>query len=215
MDKDSLIELIVKRVIEELSKNHNHNSLEINKDKEKEEIIFLGNDNYLKEELKSIVKIVDDVDIRESLNKVMSTKNINKNSKLILSNICINNLINLAQGKINLVTEFLLNQYEVYLIEEGIEYKKYKEPKELIKVYDGYLEQIISYGVKVINRKKVLNIFQKKEEIYLTGVVTENKLKKLNLKDKKIVLNGNSKITSLAHDYLKQNNIEVCYERGQ
>lgn len=214
MDKDSLIEIIIKRVIEELSKNPSYNA-QLTQPEELKTVVFLGNDNYLKEELKQYVNIVDNVDIRDSLSKLSKDININENNKLILSNLCINNLINLSQGKLNLVTEYLLNQGEVYLIEEGIEYKKYTEPKGLIKLYDTYLEQLKSFGINVVNRNDIVKILQKKDKMYLNGVITENKLKKLNLENKKIVLKENSKITSLAQDYLKQNNIEVCYERGQ
>lgn len=213
MDKDSLIEIIIKRVIEELSKNSNYN-LKIEQE-ELSSVVYLGNDNYLKDDLKKYVKIFDNFDIRDSLNKVTTEIDIKKNNKLILSNLCINNLINLSQGKINLVTEYLLNQGEVYLIEEGIEYKKYSDPIGLIKLYDSYLEQLKSFGIKVVPRNEIINILQKKEKMYLEGVITESKLKKLNLENRKIVLKENSKITSLAQDYLKQNNIEVCYERGQ
>ena len=51
--------------------------------------------------------------------------------------------------------------------------------------------------------------------MYIKGVITESKSRELNIKNKRIVLKNNSQITSLAQDYIKQNNIEVYYERGQ
>lgn len=84
----------------------------------------------------------------------------------------------------------------------------------LLKTYDEYLEKIKSYGIKIIKRNDVSTLFEKKEEISIYGIITESKLRKLDLRNKKIILNSNNKITSLAQDYIKQNNIEVQSERG-
>ena len=66
----------------------------------------------------------------------------------------------------------------------------------------------------LIKIKLVSTLFEKKEEISIYGIITESKLRKLDLRNKKIILNSNNKITSLAQDYIKQNNIEVQSERG-
>lgn len=49
------------------------------------------------------------------------------------------------------------------------------------------------------------------ERVDIDGIIT-GKLKALGLKNKRIVLSKNSKITPLAWDYIRQNNIEVHYE---
>lgn len=42
----------------------------------------------------------------------------------------------------------------MYVLEEGIEYKKYSEPKMLIKVYDEYLSRLKKYGIKFVRKER-------------------------------------------------------------
>ena len=49
----------------------------------------------------------------------------------------------------------------------------------------------------------------------MEGLITESKLRTLGIKNQTLVVKDKSKITSLAMDYIKENNIDVNYERGQ
>ena len=209
MNNEVLIESILKKVMEELKKLETNEIMKSNND---EKIVnFLGDDTLLKDELSKKVKIQDGLNLK---NKWSDISNESNSKNIIISTLCIDRLISIAQGKKNFVIDTLLNGGEVYVVEEGIIYKQYTTPKMLLKTYDEYLEKIKSYGIKIIKRNDVLTLFEKKEGIKIQGIITESKLRKLDLRNKKIILNSNNKITSLAQDYIKQNNIEVQSERG-
>lgn len=210
MEKDALIEIITKRVVDELLKKENCYS-NINA-KKLLKIDFLGDDEYLKNNLKEHV----DINIIENIEvPYINEQKQSEEKTLVVSNLCLTNLLYVSQGKKNFIVEYLLNGGNVYLIEEGLEYKKYTSPKNLLKLYDEYTNKIKSFGVKIIKRDEITNILKNKENVHIKGVITESKLRELNIKNKRIVLKNNSQITSLAQDYIKQNNIEVYYERGQ
>lgn len=207
MDKEALVKIILEKVMEELLK------IETKKDnKTKQTVNFLGEDVSFKEELSKKVDILDGLNLRSVWNDIERNS---LNNKIIISTLCIDGLISIAQGKKNFVIEALLNGGEVFVIEEGIFYKKYSEPKPLIKVYDEYLGKLKSYGIKIIKKDEMIEMLSEKESVYIQGIITENKLKSMGIRNKKIIINSNNKITSLAQDYIKQNNIEVHYERGQ
>ncbi len=209
MDNEVLIESILKKVIEELKKIE---EVEMTKSNNDEKIVnFLGDDTLLKDELSKKVKIQDNLNLRNKWSDISDDSN---SKKVIISTLCIDGLISIAQGKRNFVIDTLLNNGQVYVVEEGIIYKQYTTPKMLLKTYDEYLEKIKSYGIKIVKRDEILSLFEKKEGISIHGIITESKLRKLDLRNKRIILNSNNKITSLAQDYIKQNNIEVQSERG-
>ena len=62
---------------------------------------------------------------------------------------------------------------------------------------------------------EVKNAFGAKEKVYLKGLVTESRLRKLGLKNQILEVDAKSKVTSLAMDYIKENSIELYHERGQ
>ena len=67
----------------------------------------------------------------------------------------------------------------------------------------------------LFNDSQVKNIFCAKEKVYLKGLITESRLRKLGLKNQMLEVDAKSKVTSLAMDYIKENSIELYYERGQ
>ena len=208
MLNEEMLEIILKKVLEELSRK----GIDVNSKKNQEEkpikVSFLGKDNLLKDELKTYAKINDNIDFKtffESLEKADS-------EKLVVSDLSIDELVDLSQGRKNIVTEFLLNSKEVFLVEEGLEYKRYQKPEALIKVYDGYLQNLKAFGVKVLKRVEISKMFTKREEFSISGVITKDKLQKLSAENQKIVVKKGSKITSLADEYIKSNNIQLEYE---
>lgn len=208
MLNEEMLEIILKKVLEELSRKGIDISSRKNQEEKLLKVSFLGNDNLLKDELKTYAKINDNIDFKtffESLEKADS-------EKLVISNLSIDELVDLSQGRKNIVTEFLLNSKEVFLVEEGLEYKKYQKPETLIKVYDGYLQNLKDFGVKVLKRVEISKMFTKREEFSISGVITKDKLQKLSAENQKIVVKKGSKITSLADEYIKSNNIQLEYE---
>ena len=219
MDTQRLVERITREVLKEIAKREKEilpdrtdiiNSTDNADNKEKLKNIsentvvtaFLGNDEVLKDELKKNMPILDNVKLGSSWEEIAQGKNENR---LIVSDLCINALI----------TEYLFNDGEVILAEEGLEYKKYSEPAALIRLYDEYLEKVKKFGIKVIKRTEVKDMLDIRKKVYIEGLITESKLRNLGIKNRILAVGSKSKITSLAMDYIKENNINVYYERGQ
>ena len=100
-------------------------------------------------------------------------------------------------------------------MKEGLEYKRYSEPKALMETYDKYLSAIIKYGILVVKRVDLIDkMGAVTEKTVLKGVITISKLRERNLKNAGLILDKKSIITPLAMEYIKENNIEILYERG-
>lgn len=191
-DENYIIELVKK----ELSKYLTDQGIDI-----KKEIYFLGDDNEIKEQLSQKF-------------------NFSENAKtLIVSQLSLKNLYNISnaiyeneyEGKI---IKFLLENKEIIIIKEGIEYSKYENiPPMVQKKYEEYLEKIKSYGIKVENKDFYINSLTKKEEIYGKKLLDLNKLKELEAKGMRRIVVENSIVTSSAEEYAKEKNIEIIKRR--
>ncbi|WP_455041521.1 ethanolamine utilization protein [Leptotrichia buccalis] len=214
MDTQKLIEVLAREVLKEIAKRENEKLSENNEIISKKSVltVFLGNDEVLKDELKKETSFMENIKLDSTWEEIGQCEN---KKRLIVSTLGINELIELSQGRKSVITEFLFNDGEVVLVEEGLEYKKYTKPAALINLYDGYLDKVREFGIKVVKRMEVKNVFCTKEKVYLKGLVTERRLRKLELKNQTLEVDAKSKITSLAMDYLKENSIELCYERRQ
>ena len=214
MDTQNLIEVLAREVLKEIAKRENEKLSENNEIISKKSVVtaFLGNDEVLKDELKKEASFMENVKLDSTWEEIGQCEN---KKRLVVSTLGINELIELSQGRKSIITEFLFNDGEVVLVEEGLEYKKYTKPAALINLYDGYLDKVREFGIKVVKRTEVKNVFCTKEKVYLKGLVTERRLRKLELKNQTLEVDVKSKITSLAMDYIKENSIELCYERRQ
>jgi len=214
MDTQNLIEVLAREVLKEIAKKENENLSENNEIISKKSIIvaFLGNDEVLKDELKKETSFVENIKLDSTWEAIGQCEN---KKVLVVSTLGINELIELSQGRKNIITEFLFNDGKVVLVEEGLEYKKYTKPVALINLYDEYVKKVQEFGIKVVKRTEVKNIFNAKEKVYLKGLITERRLRDSGLRNQMIVVDGKGKITSLAMDYIKENSIELCYERGK
>lgn len=214
MDTQNLIEVLAREVLKEIAKKENENLSENNEIISKKSIIvaFLGNDEVLKDELKKETSFVENIKLDSTWEAIGQCEN---KKVLVVSTLGINELIELSQGRKSIITEFLFNDGKVVLVEEGLEYKKYTKPVALINLYDEYVKKVQEFGIKVVKRTEVKNIFNAKEKVYLKGLITERRLRDSGLRNQMIVVDGKGKITSLAMDYIKENSIELCYERGK
>ena len=214
MDTQNLIEVLAREVLKEIAKRENEKLSENNEIISKKSVltVFLGNDEVLKDELKKETSFMENIKLDSTWEEIGQCEN---KKRLIVSTLGINELIELSQGRKSIITEFLFNDGEVVLVEEGLEYKKYTKPAALINLYDGYLDKVREFGIKVVKRTEVKNVFCTKEKVYLKGLITERRLRKLELKNQTLEVDAKSKITSLAMDYIKENSIELCYERRQ
>ena len=214
MDTQKLIEVLAREVLKEIAKREDEKLSENNEiiSKKSVLIVFLGNDEVLKDELKKETSFMENIKLDSTWEEIGQCEN---KKRLVVSTLGINELIELSQGRKSIITEFLFNDGEVVLVEEGLEYKKYTKPAALINLYDGYLDKVREFGIKVVKRTEVKNVFCTKEKVYLKGLITERRLRKLELKNQTLEVDAKSKITSLAMDYIKENSIELCYERRQ
>ena len=214
MDTQKLIEVLAREVLKEIAKRENENLSENNEiiSKKSITVAFLGNDEILKDELKKETSFVENVKLDSTWEAIGQCEN---KKILVVSTLGINELIELSQGRKSIITEFLFNDGKVVLVEEGLEYKKYTKPATLINLYDEYVKKVQEFGIKVVKRTEVKNIFNAKEKVYLKGLITERRLRDSGLRNQMIVVDGKGKITSLAMDYIKENSIELCYERGK
>ena len=214
MDTQKLIEVLAREVLKEIAKRENEKLSENNEIISKKSVltVFLGNDEVLKDELKKEASFMENIKLDSTWEEIGQCEN---KKRLVVSTLGINELIELSQGRKSVITEFLFNDGEVVLVEEGLEYKKYTKPAALINLYDGYLDKVREFGIKVVKRMEVKNVFCTKEKVYLKGLITERRLRKLELKNQTLEVDAKSKITSLAMDYIKENSIELCYERRQ
>ena len=191
-DENYIIELVKK----ELSKYLTDQGIDI-----KKEVCFLGDDNEIKEQLSQKF-------------------NFSENAKtLIVSQLSIKNLYNISNAIYEneyeeKIIKFLLENKEIIIIKEGIEYSKYENiPPIVQKKYEEYLEKIKSYGIKVENKDFYINFLTKKEEIYGKKLLDLNKLKELEAKGMRRIVVENSIVTSSAEEYAKEKNIEIIKRR--
>ena len=189
MDTDKLTELIKKELLR---------ILEEKKAEDKPvEIHFCGDDTLLRDELSKKVKISENGEI------------------LVISTLGINDMVDIALGKTHPAISGLLEKKTVYIVEEGLEYKRYSEPKALMETYDKYMASIVKYGISLVKRVDLMDkIGSVTEKTTLKGVITISKLRERNLKNAGLILDKKSIITPLAMEYIKENNIEILYERG-
>ena len=191
-DENYIIELVKK----ELNKYLTDQGIEI-----KKEVYFLGDDNEIKEQLSQKF-------------------NFSENAKtLIVSQLSIKNLYNISNAIYEneyeeKIIKFLLENKEIIIIREGIEYSKYENiPPMVQKKYEEYLEKIKSYGIKVENKDFYINSLTKKEEVYGKKLLDLNKLKELEAKGMRRIIVENSIVTSSAEEYAKEKNIEIIKRR--
>ena len=191
-DENYIIELVKK----ELNKYLTDQGIEI-----KKEVYFLGDDNEIKEQLSQKF-------------------NFSENAKtLIVSQLSIKNLYNISNAIYEneyeeKIIKFLLENKEIIIIREGIEYSKYENiPPMVQKKYEEYLEKIKSYGIKVENKDFYINSLTKKEEVYSKKLLDLNKVKELEAKGTRRIVVENSIVTSSAEEYAKEKNIEIIKRR--
>ena len=191
-DEKYIIELVKK----ELSKYLTEQGIEM-----KKQISFLG----------------DDKDIEEKLSQKFE---ISENAEtLVVSKLSLKNLYNISNAIYEndyeeKIIKFLLENKEIIIIKEGIEYSKYENiPVAVLKRYEEYIEKIKTYGIKIESKNFYINSLEKKEEVYGKKLLDLNSLRELEIKGIKRLVIENSIVTSSAQEYAKDKNIEIIKRR--
>ena len=191
-DENYIIELVKK----ELSKYLTTQGIDIKKD-----VCFLGDDNEIKEQLSQKFNFSENAET------------------LIVSQLSLKNLYNVSNAIYEneyeeKIIKFLLENKEIIIIKEGIEYSKYENiPLAVQKRYEEYLERIKSYGIKVENKEFYINSLTNKEEVYSKKLLDLNKVKELEAKGTRRIVVENSIVTNSAEEYAKEKNIEIIKRR--
>ena len=191
-DEKYIIELVKK----ELSKYLTEQGIEM-----KKQISFLG----------------DDKDIEKKLSQKFE---ISENAgTLVVSKLSLKNLYNISNAIYEndyeeKIIKFLLENKEIIIIKEGIEYSKYENiPVAVLKRYEEYIEKIKTYGIKIESKDFYINSLEKKEEVYSKKLLDLNTLRELESKGIKRLVIENSIVTSSAQEYAKDKNIEIIKRR--
>ena len=166
---------------------------------------------------KQISFLGDDKDIEEKLSQKFE---ISENAgTLVVSKLSLKNLYNISNAIYEndyeeKIIKFLLENKEIIIIKEGIEYSKYENiPVAVLKRYEEYIEKIKTYGIKIESKDFYINSLEKKEEVYGKKLLDLNSLRELEIKGIKRLVIENSIVTSSAQEYAKDKNIEIIKRR--
>lgn len=176
MNYDNLVNLVVEEIYKKLNVSEG-----ISFNKPKAVIIFEENSNKF-----DILK--DEFEI------VGFDKTIRDCEVVIVSKLCMRGLSNLALGNSTseeerFILKMIMRGKKVYILDEGIEYKRYKEtaPKALYKKFMSFEDEICKFGVDIVKDLKTIfnnNQSTKKESINNLELRKEN-IKTLNTDEKK------------------------------
>ena len=176
MNYDNLVNLVVEEIYKKLNVSEG-----ISFNKPKAVTIFEENSNKF-----DILK--DEFEI------VGFDKTIRDCEVVIVSKLCMRGLSNLALGNSTseeerFILKMIMRGKKVYILDEGIEYKRYKEtaPKALYKKFMSFEDEICKFGVDIVKDLKTIsnnNQSTKKESINNLELRKEN-IKTLNTDEKK------------------------------
>ena len=175
-------------------------------------------------------------------NLISYDENIKDCDAVIIPRLCLKGMGNLANltcstKEEHFIIKMLMSGRKVYILEEGMYYKKYKNtaPKQLYSKYLDFERQLINYGIEIlgssmsntyrleeniygnnkvdINTKKVMN---KSSEITNKKLISESDVRKHYINGSRvIVIDSNSIITPLARDFIRINHIEIMRKSGE
>lgn len=154
---------------------------------------------------------------------------------VIVSSLCLRGLSNLASGvsvsdEERFILKAIMMGKKVYVLESGIEYKKYinTAPTELYKKYISFERELRMYGVQIINSAQDILVEKQttvtKEEVKVKNtesleaivelrnkkLISEADLRRPEIRGaQKIVVDKKTKITPLASDYIRTNNLKI------
>lgn len=194
IDEKTLLE-IIKR---ELKKYYEEKDINFEVDDEKEDIIFLGDDENIKNEFRNNYNFKEDA------------------LKVVISKLSLKNLFNISKGFYTddyekIILNYLLNSKKIIVLEEGIEFYAYNNiPLKLLEKYKKYVEDLKSFGVKILKKNVFLNYNKDSKGKYTKKLLSLEKVKELERQgNSKISISNNTIITSAAQEYAKEKNIEI------
>lgn len=165
MDYEKLIEFLVDEIYKKIHDEDNKS-------------------NYLEKKKSIVVMGESDVDFYKESLKEFDINPLTSECKdcdiLLISKLCIKGLSNISQGTCTtkaekFALEMLLKGKKVYILEDGIEYRKYKNtaPKVLYNKYIKFEEELLAYGIEVINDLNKISVESKDQKVSFNGIKEE------------------------------------------
>lgn len=234
MDNEKLVDMITKEVMKRIPSNVDCTSI----DKEKVLVISSCEEELTK--VKELLKLKYDVHIYDKEDTKLSYY-----EHIIVTSLCNKGLSSMALGLCNdNIQEFLVNALfngkKIYVLKEGIQYRKHINTSNevLYNLYKEYEKKIISYGINLVDEKKLFERMQmgescsdinsKSESQVKTKVyedtlqsqhvvdisdkrlITESDLRKVYMKGiKEVNLIKNVILTPLAEDYIRIKQLKI------
>ncbi|UWD48476.1 TIGR02536 family ethanolamine utilization protein [Clostridioides difficile] len=180
MDYNNLIEIIV----EELYKKINTTNIGCIENKNRKKLVILYENDKSKFDLLS-----------DKFNIEIFDNTKKDCDAVIVSKLCMRGICNLALGNSfsdeeRFLLKMLMKGKKVYVLDEGIEYKRYKEtaPKTLYNKYRAYEDDICRYGVKIIKSlsEVVLSEIEFSEEKFNKEILNKEAFNKEKSNEEKI-----------------------------
>lgn len=195
MNENDLLDIIRKEIEKYIREKDT--SLEKNI---KEKITLLGEDLILKEELEKRFEISDE------------------SSKIIVFSLEIDELFSISNAtyinpKTELIIKSLLENKDIYFIEEGISWRKYNSSvKKITDKYLNYERELKDMGVKIVKKMEILDHLDntKRKKYFDKKVMTLKDIKEIEREAvSEIVVSDKIFITDSAKEYLKSSALEI------
>lgn len=228
MGIENLIERIVREILTELGETKKTNK-----------ILFLEEDQKAtKLQFKNLIDNWTDIEFLD----FEKTQDISEYRSILIKDLSIDEFLNISEGKqINqkttIMREAFLKNKEVLIVLEGIEHRKFKDTSNE-NFYNIFIEKekmLKSFGVEFVTSSDLNKKLQSIREIELFNIekviASENKkdVKCYKIEEKlvtisilkdivaktntdEIEISKDTIITSLAKDYIRENNLQVSIE---
>ncbi|MBZ9634257.1 hypothetical protein [Clostridium sp. FP1] len=219
MDMEKLVEMITREVMKRITSSAN--SMVIHKKK----VLVISSCEEELREVKELLEYKYEVIVYDG--EDISLKNY---ESIIVTNLCNKGLSSMALGLCNdklqeLIVEALFKGKRVYVLKEGIQYRKYstKANEALYNLYSQYECKIMSYGAIIVNEKDLLKSMEigadcneksaQKDCLVESSnkrLITESDLKKLYMNGiKEVNLIKKAILTPLAQDFIRINQLKI------
>jgi len=171
---------------------------------------YIKFDNILN---KNIEIIGEDLLLKDELSKKFEISD--KGECLVVTTIGIKEMVALSQGTYDndyceKILKELLNGKKIFLIEEGIVWRTYKKiPLPLKVIYEKYEKELEKYGIQISKRLEIQEKLIKKSEYISEGILDLKKIKNEFNSSKVIEISKDVKITELAKEFARENEIKL------
>ncbi|MBW9145290.1 hypothetical protein K2F40_07965 [Clostridium sp. CM028] len=156
MDIEKLVDMITKEVMKRIPSSRNSTAMD------KEKVLVISSSE---EELIVIKELVEDKYEVHIYDK--EDINLRDYEHIIVTNLCNKGLSSMALGLCNngvqaFIVEALFNGKKVYVLKEGIQYRKHLSTSNeaLYNLYNQYEHKIMSYGIALVHQKDLLKSMQ-------------------------------------------------------